>query len=65
MRGCNPLPAARRRGQTLSPVRASERLPDAASFYEPPRVLGEPEGRNAEDRIVWQSETVTRIGPAE
>lgn len=65
MRGLNPLPAARRRNATAAPVKRTERLPDAASFYEPPRGLGEAEGRNAEDRLSWHSQTVTRIGPQE
>ena len=65
MRGLNPLPAARRRGQTVGPAKAPERLPDAASFYEPPRGLGDAQGRNAEERILWHSETVTRIGHQE
>ncbi|MBS7812984.1 hypothetical protein [Roseococcus pinisoli] len=65
MRGFNPLPAARRRCVTAGPAKRTERLPDAASFYEPPRSLEEPEGRNAEDRLSWHSQTVTWIGPKE
>ena len=60
MRALKLLPLARRRCLMAAPAARSERLPDAASFYEPPR--GEAE--MAEDSA-WQSGTVTRIGPKE
>lgn len=63
MRALKLLPLARRRGLTAAPQNPSERLPDAASFYEPPR------GGAAHDEVIkdreWQSETVTRIGSKE
>jgi hypothetical protein len=64
MRGLKPLlPLARRRNQMAAPARRSERLPDAASFYEPPsNGVADAEDLTGHD---WQSETVTRIGPKE
>ncbi|MDB5379058.1 MAG: hypothetical protein JWR00_3504 [Rubritepida sp.] len=65
MRALKLLPLARRRCLMAAPANLSERLPDAASFYEPPRSPAEPEGRKAEDGIAWHSGTVTRIGHKE
>ncbi|TCH99660.1 hypothetical protein EJV46_03010 [Roseococcus sp. SYP-B2431] len=62
MRALKLLPLARRRCLMAAPATPPERLPDAASFYEPPR--GGAEAEMAEGRP-WQSETVTRIGPKE
>lgn len=63
MRGLKPLPMARRRCQMSAPAHRPDRLPDAASFYEPPHG-GSAEAEVTKDRE-WQSETVTRIGPKE
>lgn len=63
MRALKLLPLARRRCLMAAPANPSERLPDAASFYEPPRG-GSAEAEMMKDRD-WQSETVTRIGPKE
>lgn len=63
MRALKLLPLARRRCLMAAPASPSERLPDAASFYEPPRG-GAAGDEVAKDRE-WQSETVTRIGPQE
>jgi hypothetical protein len=65
MRALKLLPLARRRCLMAAPANPSERLPDAASFYEPPRAPAEPDARNAQDRIQWHSADVTRIGPKE
>ena len=46
-----------------APANPSDRLPDAASFYEPPHG-GSAEAEVMKDRD-WQSGTVTRIGPKE
>jgi len=62
MRALKLLPLARRRCLMAAPAKPVERLPDAASFYEPPR--GGTEAETAELRP-WQSGTVTRIGPKE
>ncbi len=64
MRALKLLPLARRRCLMAAPANPSERLPDAASFYEPPRGGGSAEAEVTKDRE-WQSETVTRIGPKE
>ena len=61
MRALKLLPLARRRCLVAAPANPSERLPDAASFYEPPRGGGA-QAEIVEDRA-WQSETLTRIGP--
>ncbi|WP_421993501.1 hypothetical protein [Roseococcus sp.] len=54
MRALKLLPLARRRCLMATPVARSERLPDAASFYEPPRLLADPQAAESK---------VTRIGP--
>jgi hypothetical protein len=49
MRALKLLPLARRRCLMAAPANPSERLPDAASFYEPPRAPAEPDARNAQE----------------
>ncbi|WP_424814551.1 hypothetical protein [Roseococcus sp. YIM B11640] len=65
MRGLKPLPMARRRSLSAAPARPTDRLPDAASFYEAPRLLSEIHAEKTVVESATVSEIVVRRGTKE